>query len=65
MLYMIVDPGLLDEWISKWSDIVRFEVYPCSHQRKPHRRSSAFTLFHMLPDVRACAVNVGEAIHAR
>lgn len=22
------DPGLLDEWISKWSDIVSFEVYP-------------------------------------
>ena len=22
------DPGLLDEWISEWSDIVRFEVYP-------------------------------------
>jgi hypothetical protein len=22
------DPRLLDEWISKWSDIVSFEVYP-------------------------------------
>jgi uncharacterized protein DUF3303 len=22
------DRGLLDEWISKWSDIVSFEVYP-------------------------------------
>jgi hypothetical protein len=22
------DPHLLDEWISKWSDIVSFEVYP-------------------------------------
>ena len=32
------DRSLLDEWISKWSDIVRFEVYPVISSKEAAER---------------------------
>ena len=32
------DPSLLDEWISKWSDIVSFEVYPVMTSKEAAER---------------------------
>ena len=32
------DPALLDEWISNWSDIVTFEVYPVISSKEAAER---------------------------
>ena len=33
------DPALIDEWISKWSDLARFEVVPVLSSDEARRRA--------------------------